>query len=296
MEKRLLEGRFGVYRLSGLIERTSWCNVYRAHRVQKRLFAAREIYVAREVFVHFEDPRQRALAIQKFEEHVAPYMDVTHPALVRVIDYMTRGHYHYTLFEYTGGTRLGFLLDHQHIPCSEALMFQLMVDVVGGLRYIHKKGLVFGDISPSSIIIAPEGQARLTDYGLSRFLLPSTPDGPLLGTPGYAAPELYDRDMLPSSQCDLYSLGAVAWHGLTLREPAEAGIPLPPVGQINPEVTQWMADFIDRLVDPAPPRRFPDAEAVYDAMRAYDPSIEQAPPTGLLTRLLRRALGKSSGT
>jgi serine/threonine protein kinase len=285
VEKRLLEGRFGVYRLGSLLERTSWCNVYRAYRVQRSLFHARETFAAKEVFLDFPDPHLRRIALDEFNEHAAHYLGLAHPALARVVDFLVSGPCHYTLFEYVPGRRLGLLLDRQDHPTPEELVVSLAVEVVRGLRYIHGRGLVFGDLSPSSIIITPQGHARLTDFGLSRHLVRPQPGDPLLGTRGYAPPEQYGAEARLTPGCDLYALGALLWRCLTLGDPARHDR-LPPLPELNPAVTPWMADLVGRLVDPVSSRRPTHIEEVWEMLVARDPSLEGELRGGLVKGLL----------
>lgn len=295
VEKRLLEGRFGVYRLSGLLERTSWCNVYRAYRVQRSLFHAREIFAAKEVFLDFDNPHQQRVALDEFGERASRYLGLSHPSLARVVDFLVSGACHYTLFEFVPGMRLGLLLDRQDTPTAEDLVFQLAADAVRALRYLHSQGIVFGDLSASSIIVTPQGHARLTDYGLSRHLQLQRPDEPLLGTRGYAPAEQYGSEAVLTPRCDLYALGAVLWRCLTLQDPAEHPAPLPRVRALNPSVSKWMEGFVERLLEVDAARRPMDADDAWGMLVAHDPSLDEPPPLGVGAVLALLFRGRQGG-
>ena len=84
----------------------------------------------------------------------------------------------------------------------------LLVDLLTALQVLHKAGFVHGDLKPRNVLVTPEGQAVLTDFGLSRPREESRPGELAGGTWFYAAPELL-LGAQPSPASDLFALGVL---------------------------------------------------------------------------------------
>ena len=122
---------------------------------------------------------------------------------------------------------------------------RLIAQVAHALEYAHSRGVVHRDIKPSNLILIPEGQVMITDFGLARLLgAPTmTISGQLLGTPVYMSPEqIRVRQQRIDHRTDIYSLGVTLYELLTLETPFRGPTPQAVLHQI-----------LDR--EPAPPRR-----------------------------------------
>ncbi len=98
------------------------------------------------------------------------------------------------------------------------------------LQSAHEQGVVHRDVKPSNIIVAPDGQPVLLDFGLALAedseALALTRTGETAGTPAYLAPELVGGERTrPDAQCDVYSLGVTLYECLALRRPFDAPTP-----------------------------------------------------------------------
>ncbi|MCU1689201.1 MAG: putative serine/threonine kinase [Jatrophihabitantaceae bacterium] len=103
-------------------------------------------------------------------------------------------------------------------------------NVASALAHLHRQGIVHRDIKPANVLIAPDGQAKLGDFGISRLGAGSsiTSTGFLIGTAGYLSPEQVEGGGAgPDS--DIYSLGLVLLEAITGRReytgpPTEAAL------------------------------------------------------------------------
>ena len=95
---------------------------------------------------------------------------------------------------------------------------ELLRQLAGGLADVHAAGILHRDLKPSNILLAPDGNAKLTDFGIARAMdiAPATAPSTLLGTPAYLPPEGFQ-----DARSDLYSLGCVAYEFLTGMLPFE---------------------------------------------------------------------------
>lgn len=282
MDKRVLEGKKGSYRLGGLIERSEWCNVYHCTTASRSGRHPGSL-VAKEISLEYANVHERRARLDEFDDHARRYAELSHPALARVVDFFPFGFCHYIVYEFVPGLRLGQLLDRYEEPVGEDLALGMAWDVAEGLLFLHAQSdpLVFGDLSPSSVIITSEvGRARLTDYGLSRYLWPRGPEEPLMGTVGYAAPEQYGPEptLLPAS--DIHALGAVVWQTLTLLRPADYQGRLPSLRSLDPQASTFVDEFVTRCTEPGLAARYSDVSQVLAALAGHDPTLRarSSPP------------------
>jgi serine/threonine protein kinase len=131
-----------------------------------------------------------------------------HPGVVQVYDYGQFGAegVPYLVTEPAGVTSLATVLGTG--PLEPAWVLSMIREVASALDAAHTLGLVHRHINPRTLLLAPGGAVKLTDFGSLHAAEPAT------SAPGYLAPERTPgTPATPAS--DLYSLGAVAWECLT---------------------------------------------------------------------------------
>lgn len=122
----------------------------------------------------------------------------------------------YLVTEFLGGGSLRAVLNSgPAFSPSQALVVGL--DVARGLEYAHERGFVHRDIKPANLLFGEEGRLRIADFGLARALAEASwtePEGVLLGTARYSAPEqAMGRDV--DGRSDVYSLALVLVEAVT---------------------------------------------------------------------------------
>ncbi len=111
--------------------------------------------------------------------------------------------------EYLSGGRIDDFVSKSN--ASELEILSLIRSVVSTLSDAHQSGILHHDIKPGNILMSDSGEPHLTDFGLARIAGShdlESPNGPI-GTPGYIAPELIDRNRRPGVTSEIYSLGVV---------------------------------------------------------------------------------------
>jgi class IV lanthipeptide synthase len=155
------------------------------------------------------------------------------------------------------------------------------------LDTIHAKGLAYGDLKASNVIVAPDGQLRLLDFELAcerdGHRRESAPHYGR-GTQGYMSPH-QAAGHPPDVADDVYGLGAFLYLIATGAEPSRAPSPSAlldrPIELLNPAVGSALARVIGRCLDPAPAHRFASAAAVATAlMEAGRAGPVSSPPFG----------------
>jgi eukaryotic-like serine/threonine-protein kinase len=101
----------------------------------------------------------------------------------------------------------------------------LFQQVVSAVAHAHSRLVVHRDLKPSNILVTPEGNVRLLDFGIAKLLEPTEPDGASLTeisgralTPDYASPEQITGSAITTAS-DIYSLGVVLFELLTGTRP-----------------------------------------------------------------------------
>jgi serine/threonine protein kinase len=150
-------------------------------------------------------------------------------------------------------------------PLDWRIAVRICAEVAAALAAAHAEHVVHRDIKPANIMLTPAG-AKVLDFGIAAAVgAPDPdPDGPVMGTPAYVAPERFDG--LPASPAsDMFSLGTLLYHCLSGRFPWRAttntqlihaqrdGVPdpLPDIEGLAPEVH----DLCNRCLEPAPADR-----------------------------------------
>src|SRR5439155_4879668 len=145
--------------------------------------------------------------------------EVTHERLVPILDAGDVDGRPYLAVAYVAGETLEQRVQRDGaLPLEDVL--RLADDVSAGLDALHERGLVHRDIKTSNIMLAEDGTAALTDFGLAKgqaYTVLTRP-GQVLGTLDYMAPELI-RGQPASPLTDVYALACVAFECVTCKPP-----------------------------------------------------------------------------
>jgi eukaryotic-like serine/threonine-protein kinase len=180
---------------------------------------------------------------------------MSHPAIARVYDYCGPAPEHpaFLVMELVDGPSLAAVLTAG--PLGAARTMDVVAQVASGLQTAHAAALVHRDIKPANLLLAADGQVKITDFGIAHVAgsVPVTRTGTVMGTPAYLAPERV-LGASATSASDLYSLGVVAYECLAGAQPftgkplevaaAHRDLPLPPFPHAVPaEVAQLVAEL-----------------------------------------------------
>jgi serine/threonine-protein kinase len=194
---------------------------------------------------------------RRFEEEARSAARISHPSVVTVFDSGEDGEQAFLVMECLPGRTLADELADGPLPAERVR--SLATDLLGALEAAHAVGVVHRDVKPGNVLMAPDGSAKLADFGIAKTT--ETPDltatGLVVGTAWYVAPErLAGGQASPAS--DLYSLGVVLYEAATGEKPYE-GSPPPPVDAP-------LAAAIDRALQPDPAMRFASADEMLAAI------------------------------
>ncbi|HKR08905.1 MAG TPA: protein kinase, partial [Gemmatimonadaceae bacterium] len=120
--------------------------------------------------------------------------------------------------EFVEGIDLEKLMDSGQ-PLSLQAKLDILIDVLTGLSFAHKRGIIHRDIKPANIRVTDDGRAKIMDFGVAHLASSSmTTTGSLLGTPTYMAPEQITEGRT-TEQTDLFAVGGVMYQLLTNLKP-----------------------------------------------------------------------------
>jgi eukaryotic-like serine/threonine-protein kinase len=153
---------------------------------------------------------------RRFAQEVRALALMDHPGLVRLIDSGHSGTQAFLVMELVSGTTLSQALSDGAFSTSRTAT--IGAQLAQGLAYAHLQGIVHRDVKPSNILLEPNGDAKLSDFGIARLLDDTTMTlvGTTLGTTAYMAPEQLEDHQVGAS-ADVWSLGVVLVECLTGR-------------------------------------------------------------------------------
>jgi len=144
---------------------------------------------------------------------------LSHPGIVTIYDVEQQGDLAYIAMEYVDGPTLDQLLS-QPEPMPPDKMFSILAQTAVALDYAHGKGIVHRDVKPANIMIAANGTAKITDFGIAKITASEqfTMTGSIVGTPHYMSPEQVQGQAV-DGRSDQFSLAVIAFEMLTGEKP-----------------------------------------------------------------------------
>jgi serine/threonine protein kinase len=178
--------------------------------------------------------------------------DLNHRGICAVYDVGSFGNTHFITMEYVEGTPLSRRLKgNKWMPVAEAV--PLIRTVAKALAYAHEKGVVHRDLKSANIMIRPNGEPVVMDFGLARRSDEEgsrlTQDGEVLGTMTYMPPEQLCGDLRRiGPHSDVYSLACILFETLTGHIPFD-GSPVEIILKINNQEPRSLGELQPHLVD-----------------------------------------------
>jgi len=246
------------------------------------VYKARQVSLGRAVAIKILSPRHASSPdfIARFEREARLLAGLSHPNLVHVYGFGREGDLSYLAMEHVEGRALSF-------PVEAARLLRIVRDAALALQKVHDAGMVHRDVKPSNLLIAPDGTAKLGDFGI--VVEPRKDDrltetGVFVGSPHYASPEHIAGRAL-DGRSDLYALGVILFEGLAghppFSAPSSAAVLArhlhepPPLGELDGKATPRLKALVERLLAKSPegrPAKASEVAAELDQIAAQEPA------------------------
>ena len=226
-------------------------------------------------------------AIERFRNELKIARKITHRNICRMHDLGEEGFFNYITMEYVAGEDLKRFIRRAGTLSSGKAIY-IAKQVGEGLSEAHQLGVIHRDLKPQNIMIDQDGNAKIMDFGIARFIDTDrmTGSGVMIGTPEYMSPEqaeLKDVD----KRADIYSLGVVLYEMVTGRVPFDGGTPLSiamkhktekarNVRDLNSQVSAGLAGLISKCMEKDPRNRFQTAAELLEALNKVEQELSTA--------------------
>jgi serine/threonine protein kinase len=260
-------------------------------------------------------PKEKQLQINKFKLEAQNQQKCVHPNIPKVYDCFEENNTVYIVMEFIEGKSLLKILQTEGV-LPETKIKKYFIQVAEALKLIHSSNFLHRDIKPENIIINPQDNAILIDFGGTKeFIDGMTSAMSTVLTPGYAPYEQYSYKSKRFAATDIYALCSSMYELLTGKLPTEApervefiyqkklADPLPSPRQLCPEISFLMENIIltglkirvedrfqtadelisalqsDKFISPIhkKAREFVKQKKLIEAIKAYEKCIENEP-------------------
>ncbi len=225
-------------------------------------FAKRQVAVKRIFPEVLKDPDKGRLYRHLLINEASLAGKLIHPHVVQIYDALVDEDQGYIVMEYVAGGTL-----ERHCSPEALLPIEKVVEIVfkctRALDYAYHQGITHRDIKPANILLAEDGEIKISDFGAALMTANDRTQVSGIGSPAYMSPQQV-REMPLNHQTDIYSLGVVLYQLLTGRLPFQASNNYSMVYQIT------------HLEPPPPSSLRPQVPASLDAVvaRAMQKSLE----------------------
>jgi serine/threonine protein kinase len=250
--------------------------------------------------------------LKRFEREAKGLARLSHPNIVKVLDYGEHEGLPYLVMEYQPG---GTLKDKLGKAMGYREAAKLLAPVARALGYAHAQKVVHRDVKPSNILLTGSGEPMLSDFGVAKMLVEDKPvdltgTGVGIGTPEYMAPE-QGMGKEVDGRTDIYSLGIVFYELVTGRKPYRADTPmavlykqmteaLPHPQQYVGELPEGVVGVMLKALAKDPKDRYQDGESFAEALEklgrgevegVWGEPIKEAPKTRRLAWAIGGVVG-----
>ncbi len=255
-----------IYRVVKLLGKGAMGNVYLVEKIEDD-----SKFVVKELI--FSPDTDAALTKKIFFRESEFMAKFDHPGLPEMYGIFSQNDRDYIVMEYIEGKTLEEIINASSEPMFPRRAMKFILELADILDYLHNSfhtPVVYRDLKPSNIIITPEGDLTLVDFGIARYYNPDKDtDTFSYGSPGYAAPEQYRGKGQTTPQTDIFGLGVILYQLITKYDPSLKPFVFPPIKSFNQSFPDELENLIRKAIEMDPVKRYISMKDFKEAMEKY---------------------------
>jgi Tol biopolymer transport system component len=222
--------------------------------------------------------------VQRFQREAKVAANLDHSNIVTIYEVSQVEGVYFIAMQFLEGRTLSQILEAEG-PLPVSRVQGIAEQIASALDYAHTRGFVHRDVKPTNVIVADDGRATLTDFGLVKAgegtKLSTT--GVIFGTPEYMSPEQAEGKKL-DTRSDVYSLGVVLFEMLAGRAPFMADTTPavmykhvhepPPLDELLADLPQGAVAVVEKALAKDPADRY---QSVGQMVKALQRAVAEAP-------------------
>lgn len=241
------------YHVLGVLGQGGMSTIYRAedNNLGQRIVVVKEMKLS-----GLQSQEELDKVLSAFEQEALLLAKLSHPSLPSIYDHFSENDHWYIVMQYIPGETLSrrlhalpqygktilaahpssgetpsrrlHTLPDERVAVDDALNIGIKLGDVLGYLHAQTPPVIFSDLKPDNIMLTPEGNLYLIDFGIARLFETTLSDDRKFVSQGYSPPEQYESTQL-TPRADIYSLGATLHEMLSGLHPAKADLNFPPL-------------------------------------------------------------------
>ena len=195
--------------------------------------------------------------------------NLDHPMFPRIVGIEEDPKFFYIIMDFVQGENLKTVVASSG-PQAQDTVVSWGVKLCDVLTYLHGKGIVYRDMKTANIMLSPDGNIKLIDFGIAReYKENASEDTTALGTEGYAAPEQYEGKGQTDARTDVYGMGITLFQLLTGVNPSSYQENIFSIRLQNPNLSSGLDKIILKCTNKDPKKRYQSTEELKKALLNY---------------------------
>lgn len=196
--------------------------------------------------------------------------NLKHPGIPSVIDIIDTSKYLLVVMDYIEGVSLSKVIEENGAQ-SEEIVLRWAKQLTEAVSYLHSQtpAIIHNDLKPGNIMLKPDGNIMLIDFGTAKKLEDGLNDTVCLGTRFFAAPEVFGSGKV-DQRTDIYSIGVTLYSIITGNDPSTPPYMVYPIRRVNPDLSRGFEYIISKCMELHPDNRYQSTDELMNDLQNID--------------------------